>query len=102
MGIVSEHLVGLIAKQVEERSLVVWYDPSADYRAVAESLELPGTTVARYDGSFLKLRREIDSLLNDLEPPKLVVYVPIGQAETHHALVELEEAGVVMRPGQQP
>lgn len=24
MGIVSEHLVGLIAKQVEERSLVVW------------------------------------------------------------------------------
>ena len=102
MGIVSEHLVGLIAKQVEERSLVVWYDPGADYRAVAERLEIPGTMVARYDGSFLKLRREIDTLLNGLEPPKVVVYAPVEQADTHHALVELEKAGVVMQPGQQP
>jgi hypothetical protein len=102
MGIVSEHLVGLIAKQVEERSLVVWYDPGADYRAVAERLEISGTTIARYDGSFLKLRREIDPLLNDLEAPKLVVYVTVEQANTHHALVELESAGVVMKPGQQP
>lgn len=102
MGIVSEHLVGLIAKQVEEKSLVVWYDPGADYRTVAERLEIPGTTIARYDGSFLKLRREIDPLLNGLEAPKLVVYVPAEQADTHHALVELEAAGVVMQPGQQP
>ena len=102
MAIVSEHLVGLIAKQVEERSLVVWYDPGADYGAVAEKLEIPGTTIARYDGSFLKLRREIDALLNKLEPPKLVVYVPVEQSNTHHALVELEAAGVVMQPGQQP
>jgi hypothetical protein len=102
MGIVSDHLVGLIAKQVEERSLVVWYDPSADYRAVAELLEISGTTIARYDGSFLKLRREIDPLLKDLEPPKLVVYVPVEQSNTYHALVELEAAGVVMQPGQQP
>ena len=102
MGIVSEHLVGLIAKQVEENSLVVWYDPNADYRAVAEQLEIPDTTIARYDRSFLKLRREIDTLLGGLEPPKLVVYVPVEQANTYHALVELEEAGVVMQPGQQP
>jgi hypothetical protein len=102
VGIVGEHLVGLIAKQVEERSLVVWYDPGADYKAVAERLDIPVTTVARYDGSFLKLRREIDSLLNGLEAPKLVVYVPVEQADTHHALVELEAAGVVMQPGQQP
>jgi hypothetical protein len=102
MGVVSEHLVGLIAKQVEEKSLVVWYDPGADYRTVVEVLELPATTVARYDGSFLNLRRTIDPLLNGLEPPRLVVYVPVEQAETRHALVELEEAGVVMQPGQQP
>ncbi len=102
MGIVSEHLVGLIAKQVEERSLVVWYDPGADYRAVAEGLEIPGAAVARYEGSFFKLRREINPLLNELEAPKLVVYVPADQTSTHHALIELEAAGVVMQPGQQP
>lgn len=102
MSIVSKHLVSLIVKQVEERSLVVWYDPGADYKTVAEWLEIPGTTVARYGDSFLKLRREIDPILNDLEPPKLVVYVPVEQADTYHALVELEAAGVVMQPGQQP
>jgi hypothetical protein len=102
MGIVSEHLVGLIAKQVEERSLVVWYDPGSDYLAVAKYLEIPDTTIALYDGSFLKLRRETDALLDKLEPPKLVVYVPVEQSNTHHALVELEAAGVVMQPGQQP
>src|SRR5262249_28316022 len=102
MGVVSEHLVSLNAKQVEERSLVVWYDPGADYRAVAETMTVPDARVARYVGSFLKLRRDIDRLLNGLEPPRLVVYVPADQYQTHHALVELEEAGVVMQPGQQP
>src|SRR5207302_1670569 len=102
MAVVTEHLVGLIAKQVEERSLVVWYDPGADYLTVAKRLEISDTTIALYDGSFLKLRREIDSLLNKLEPPKLVVYVPVEQSNTHHSLVELEAAGVVMQPGQQP
>jgi hypothetical protein len=45
VGIVGEHLVSLIAKQVEERSLVVWYDSGADFRAVAENLEIPGAAV---------------------------------------------------------
>jgi hypothetical protein len=30
VGIVSEHMVGLIANQVEENSVVVSYDPGAD------------------------------------------------------------------------
>ncbi len=36
------------------------------------------------------------------EPPRLVVYVPMAQDQTHHALIELEAAGVIMQPGQQP
>jgi len=36
------------------------------------------------------------------EPPRLVVYVPMAQEQTHHALIELEAAGVVMQPSQQP
>jgi hypothetical protein len=102
MAIVTEYVRGLVAKQVEDYALVVWYDPDGVYTSVAEKLDLPHATVARYDGSFLKLRREIDLLLNNLEPPKLVVYVPEDQARTHNALAELEAAGVVMQPGQQP
>jgi len=101
-GVVSKHLYDLIAKQVDDHALVVWYDPEGHYRAVASGFTLPNTTVARFDGSFLQLRREIDPLLNDLQPPRLLVYVPMGQGETDHALAELEAAGVVVQPGQQP
>ncbi|MBV8265494.1 MAG: PglZ domain-containing protein, partial [Planctomycetaceae bacterium] len=101
-GVVTDYLVSLIRKQVEDHALVVWYDPEEHYREVAATLMLPKTQVARYDGSFFQLRHEIDSLLNDLQPPRLVVYVPLDQTRTGHALIELEAVGVVIQPGQQP
>jgi hypothetical protein len=101
-GVVTRSLVGLIAKQVADHRLVVWYDPERAYASAAEALSIPDTTVARYDGSFFKLRHEIDHLMSGLQPPRLVVYVPEDQGRTHHALIELEAAGVVMQPGQQP
>src|SRR5262245_14598513 len=102
MGAVTDLLVQLITKQVDEKGLVVWYDPEQAYGTAASELQMSNTTVARYDGSFLKLRREIDDLLNDGQPPRLVVYVPIERTETHSALIELDCAGVIMQPRQQP
>jgi hypothetical protein len=101
-GVVSEYLVQLIAKQVDDRGLVVWYDPEQTYGTVAADLSLPKTTVARYDCSFFKLRKDIDHLLNDGQAPRLVVYVPVERTETHSALIELDCAGVIMQPRQQP
>lgn len=102
MAVVTESLFQLIAKQVDEKGLVVWYDPEQAYSTVAAELSLPNTTVALYEGSFLKLRHEIDHLLNDGQPPRLVVYVPVERTETHSALIELDCAGVIMQPRQQP
>lgn len=102
MGVVTDSLVQMIAKQVEEKGLVVWYDPEQAYHAVASALSLPNTTVACYEGSFFKLRKEIDHLLNGTQPSRLVVYVPIAQTETDSALIELDCAGATMQPGQQP
>jgi hypothetical protein len=102
MAHVTDSLVQLIAKQVAEKGLVVWYDPEQAYCTAAAVLHLPNTTVVRYDGSFLKLRKDIDDLLNDEQPPRLVVYVPIERMETHSALIELDCAGVIMQPRQQP
>ena len=102
MGIVTTHLFALIAKQVEDHRLVVWYDPEQAYTTVAAALQLPDTTVACYNGNFFQLRHDIDSLLNDEQPPRLVVYVPEEQGNTYNALIELEAAGVVLQPGQQP
>ncbi len=92
----------LIAKQVADHRLVVWYDPEQAFSAVAAGLGLSKTIVARYDGSFFQLRRDIDVLLNDDQPPRLVVYITEDRGSTHNALVELEAAGVVIQPGQQP
>lgn len=102
MGVVTEYLSQLLVKQVDEHGLVVWYDPEQAYGPAAAELSLPKTAVARYDGSFLKLRKEIDHLLNDLQPPRLVVYVPMERTETASALIELDCAGVIMQPRQQP
>src|SRR5271157_5818031 len=101
-GLVTHALWQQVAKQVEDHGLVVWYDPEGHYASVASRLSIAKTTVVCYNGSFLQLRREIGPLLNDLHPPRLVVYVPMEQAGTDHALIELEAAGVVVQPGQQP
>src|SRR5262245_42089032 len=80
-GAVTAYLFNLVAKQVEDRGLVIWYDPEGCYRDVAENLAIPNTTVARYGGSFFALRREIEPLMEGTEPPRLVVYVPLDPAE---------------------
>ena len=56
LGIVTEHLLSLIAKQVSDNGLVVWYDPDGAYAAALPSLNLPDTEVLRYKGSFVQLR----------------------------------------------
>ena len=103
-GIVTDYFNGLIAKQVKDNGLVVWYDPDRVYADALPSLNLPDTEVFRYEGSFIQLRWEIDQrhLMDGEEAPRLVVYVPLAQDQTNHALIELEAAGVVMQPGQQP
>ncbi len=44
---VTEHLVQLIAKQVDNRGIVVWYDQEQAYGTAVADLALPSTTIAR-------------------------------------------------------
>lgn len=102
MGIVSHYMRDLLKKQVDDKRLIVWFDPDGHYRAFAEALTLSDTTIARYDGSFFALRRQISPLLDGEEPPGLLVYVPLAEENTQDALVELTAAGAVLKSGQQP
>jgi hypothetical protein len=102
MHIVTSHLFSVITKQVEQHGTVVWFDPELHYRHIVPKMDLLETTIAVYDGSFFALRHQIDPLLHDEQPPRLLVYVPLEQADIHNALVELTVAGVVCKPGQQP
>lgn len=111
MGKVTDYLVGLIQKQVNEHGIVVWYDPEGCYTAVAQNLSLPGVPVLHFKGSYFELREQLEPYLEFVDkdgepkpdcgvPPKVIVYVPKDRRDTHHALVEAECAGVVMEPGQ--
>ncbi len=102
MGIVTAYLRSMIARQVDDHGLAVWYDPEGHYREAVDHLSIPDTRVVYYEGSFFALRHEIEPLLSGLEPPRLLVYIPLDPAETHSALAEVEVAGVIMKPGQQP
>ncbi len=100
MGIVTNNLRNTIARQVAEHRLVVWFDPEQHYADVVPTLDFPETSVESYDGSFFALRHAIDSLMGHAEPPRLLVYVPMREEQTHNALIELTSAGIVLKPGQ--
>jgi hypothetical protein len=104
LGAVSDHLRGLVQRQVKDHGLVVWFDPDKKYRDFVEHLSLPKTDIEVCGESFFELRRRIEPHLSTDgdRPPRLVVYVPRGEEETHDALVELTKPSVVMKPRQQP
>src|SRR5262245_12385612 len=113
MGKITDELVALIMKQLQDHGIVVWYDPEHAYGDVVSQLDQPGTTVLRYEGSFFDLRHRLQPLLEFLDedgrfhanlenPPRLLLYVPVDRTKTQHAMIEAEAAGVVMEPGASP
>lgn len=102
MGPVSSALVARVTQQIGQHGVVVWYDPERAYEGLAVPASFPHALVATFDGSFLKLRHEIEPALAGDEPQPALVYVPLAREACHEALIEAESAGVVMRPGEQP
>ena len=108
-GRVSAALVALLARQVADRGLVVWYDPQKAYGQLAKQLVIPGCTVLRCDGGFFRLREQLEPLLEFVQsdgtlkpdadvPPRAVIYVPFTRSATQYALVEADTAGAVVEP----
>jgi len=108
MGLVAEALLDLLRRQIEAHGTLVWYDPERAYQDLAMSLvpeQVAGASVVRYttERGFLWLRRRLEPLWGDrTDPPRLLLYVPMSQAKTENALIEVQVAGAVLRPGQQP
>ena len=49
MGKVTEYIISLVKKCVEDDGIVVWYDPASDYGSVVDELEKAGLAVLRFD-----------------------------------------------------
>lgn len=99
MGLVTERLLQLVKKHVTRYGIVVWYDPPRHYADVVATLNLPDTTVHRFQGSFFLLRHEIEPYLAQKRVPNLVIYVDADRSSAGSALAEVEAAGVVLEPG---
>lgn len=108
MAIVTETLLNLIRTQIKTRGTVVWYDAEGWYADLAAQLQpqdVDADAVQCYSPTrgFLWLRRAVEPLWGQaIDPPRLLLYVPVAPAATQQALIEFEKAGVVLRPGQQP
>jgi len=110
---VSDELIVLLKKQLQDHGIVVWYDPEGHYVQFVERLEIPETTILRYEGSFFELRYRMEPYLEFVDeegrisdnpdiPPKLLIYVPLKREDTEYALAEVEAYGVVIEPGASP
>ena len=110
MAKLSDKIRSMIARQVKERGVVVWYDPEKAYARLVQDLNLPETSVLQYEDSFFRLRYELEPYLEFVTPegkpkdgcgiaPNVVVYVPMERTGTSFALIEAEAAGVVVEPG---
>lgn len=110
MAKLTEYITNLINKQINDKGIVVWYDPDRSYSDLVKSINVPEADVLYYTDSFFRLRKEFDAWMEYLNlddrpvencnvPPRLLIYVPLDHRKTANALIEIEAAGSIMEPG---
>ena len=72
---VRDHLAGELARKLQRHGVVIWDDREQSYGSVVGEIAPDGTAVAKFDGSWFALRREIEAQLAGTTPPNLLVYV---------------------------
>lgn len=98
MSHLRDHLRSTLAKKVQAHGLVVWEDPDREYAGVVQDLVPEGAALHRWDGSWYRLRRDVEGLVGGPEPPRLVVYQPVpSPPKGEDPLAEVREAGTVFR-----
>ena len=96
MTAVRDHLAGELAKRLQRHGVVIWDDREKSYGSVVGEVAPEGTTVARFDGSWFALRREVEAQLAGVTPPNLLVYVSTS-APDPDPLEELRAVGAPYR-----
>ena len=91
-----EHLAGELTSKLQRHGVVIWDDREQSYDTVVAELAPEGTAVARFDGSWFALRREIEAQLAGSTPPNLLVYVS-APAPDPDPLEELRAVGASYR-----
>ena len=96
MTAVRDHLARELAGKLQRHGVVIWDDREKSYGSVVGEIAPEGTTVAKFDGSWFALRREVEVELAGTTPPNLLVYVSTS-APDPDPLEELRAVGASYR-----
>ena len=99
MGVIFEAVEKLVAEYVRDRGMVFWFDPERYYSSIASDLRAGQDNFLAYNSGFYKLRLDAEPFLRGLDPPKLLVYLPISWEQSQEPLAEMLAMGVDLRPG---
>src|SRR5438105_1601213 len=99
MGVITDAIENLVSEYIRDRGLVLWFDPEHHYKAIISGMTAGQERVLAYEGSFYKLRLEAEPFLRGLDPPKLLLYLPISWEQAEQPLAEMLALGVDLRPG---
>jgi hypothetical protein len=112
VGKVTDYLLEIIRKHLQDRRIVVWYDPEHAYADLVHDLAFSDVAILRYENSFFRLREQLEPFLEfvdergqlvfDGEGRQVLIYVPMARSATAHALVEAECVGTFLEPGANP
>ena len=93
---VRDHLAGELANKLQRHGVVIWDDREQSYGAVVGEIAPEGISVAKFDGSWFALRRDIEAQLAGATSPNLLVYVS-APAPDPDPLEELRAVGASYR-----
>jgi hypothetical protein len=99
MGVITETIRSLLADAVRDHGLVLWFDPDRHYEGILTGLDAGQDSTLRFDGSYYALRLEAEPHLRGLDPPKMLVYLPVTYKAAEEPLAEMLALGVALQPG---
>jgi hypothetical protein len=100
MGVIIDELRRLLERQLNDKQIVLWFDPERHYEPALNELGLLNTTVLRYRDGYYRLRYEAEPLLRQPQKPRLLVYLPVDYEAARLPLAELIAFGETLRPGE--
>ncbi len=104
----QKYITRQLTDKLKKRTIVVWYDYTGDFSPYIDALPKNDTetaianaqidklevNLAIFDGSFFKLRADVEPFVNMDQPDPMLIYLPKTERDRRGSvLMELEKAG---------
>lgn len=96
--LIKNYIEQLIKKQVEERGIVVWYDPDGYYKSMINEINWTNVPLIKHEGSYYDVRFKAEQYFDGITRNKILIYLNTKRDTNNFPLIELEKAGCVIEP----